>query len=269
MKKLFALILALMLILSLAACGGKDDEKPAASSSKPAGSGQQQSTPAPAPAPDDKTGSNELYDVTDDQITAADGLDVSVIPEVAKKGIGTLKSGGFDLKLPSLSSYSAQCEITYFDVSEDGFNALLDYYRANDGEVSETFGSIEAVFDWGKIVPIYHTDQKQVSLTVYIASSGEASGDPWPENEVTALVPTPAQGNVLITGGTDTFATIEVAWTYDEVLAYVQQLQDAGFGDDAVEKFEQQKVIKRSNNGVNIELVYMDDSLTMITIIKE
>ena len=269
MKKLFALLLAMMMVLSLAACGGGDDEKTPSSDDKTPSSTQQQeqNTPDPDPAPDDKTGSNELYDVTDDQITAADGLDVSVIPEVAKKGIGTLKSGGFDLKLPSLSSYNAQCEITYFDVSEDGFNMLLDYYKANGGEVSETFGSIEAVFDWGKIVPIYHADQKQISLTVYV--SGEATGDPWPENEITALVPTPAQGNVLITGGTDTFATIEVAWTYEEVLAYVQQLQDAGFGDDAVEKFEQQKVIKRSNNGVNIELVYMDDSLTMITIIKE
>jgi len=49
MKKLFALILALALIFSLAACGGKDDEKPAASSDKPAGSSQQQEQNTPDP----------------------------------------------------------------------------------------------------------------------------------------------------------------------------------------------------------------------------
>ena len=30
-----------------------------------------------------------------------------------------------------------------------------------------------------------------------------------------------------------------------------------------------QKTLKRSNNGVSIELVYMDDSLTMISVVKE
>ena len=60
-----------------------------------------------------------------------------------------------------------------------------------------------------------------------------------------------------------------MSWTYDEALAYVQQLKDAGFGDDIVEKFEQQKVIKRTHNGVEIYLVYMDDTLTMITLTKE
>ena len=271
MKKLFALLLALMMVLSLAACGGGDDDKTPSSDDKTPSSTQQQEQNTPDPVEDDKTGSNELYEVADNQITVADGLDVSVIPEVARKGIGTLKDGGFDLALPTSTfsdMYDAQCEITYFDVSEDGFNALLDYYKANGGEVSETFGSIDAVFEWGKIVPIYHADQKQISLTVYIGA-GEADGEPWPENELTALVPTPAQGKVILTGGNDTFATIEVAWTYDEALAYVEQLKEAGFGDDIVETFEQQKTVRRSNNGVNIELVYMNDSQTLITLIKE
>lgn len=97
----------------------------------------------------------------------------------------------------------------------------------------------------------------------------ETGKDAWPETDLTALLPTPAVENVIRSSLQDTFAMIEVSWTYDEALAYVQQLQDAGFGDDAVEKFEQQKVINRSNNGVNIDLVYMDDSLTIITIMKE
>jgi len=97
----------------------------------------------------------------------------------------------------------------------------------------------------------------------------EVGSEPWPETDLTALLPTPAVGNVIQSSLQETFAMIEVSWTYEEALAYVQQLQEAGFGDDAVEKFEQQKVINRSNNGVNIDLVYMDDTLTIITLIKE
>lgn len=97
-------------------------------------------------------------------------------------------------------------------------------------------------------------------------TNGETGSKPWPENELTKLLPTPAQGKVSVVGGNDTFTIIEVSWTYDEVLAYVHQLKEAGFGDDIVEKFEQQKTINRTHNGVNIYLVYMDDTYTSITI---
>ena len=97
-------------------------------------------------------------------------------------------------------------------------------------------------------------------------TNGETGSKTWPENELTKLLPTPAQGKVSVVGGNDTFTMIEVSWTYDEVLAYVHQLKEAGFGDDIVEKFEQQKTINRTHNGVNIYLVYMDDTYTSITI---
>ena len=169
MKKLFALLLAMMMIFSLAACGDNnttdpDKDNPGTSQTDNQGGSENQGG-------EENKGGKELYDVTDAQITVADGLDISVIPAVAKKGIGTLKSGGYDLKLPSSTfsdMYKAQCEITYFDVSEDDFNTLLDYYRSNGGNVVKEFGSYEAAFDWGKIVPIFHADQKQISLTVYI-----------------------------------------------------------------------------------------------------
>ena len=71
MKKLFALILVLALIFSLAACGGKDDEKPAASSDKPAGSSQQQEDKIPeADEPDDKGGTDADGWPVADYITA-------------------------------------------------------------------------------------------------------------------------------------------------------------------------------------------------------
>ena len=97
----------------------------------------------------------------------------------------------------------------------------------------------------------------------------EIGSEPWPENNLTKLLPTPAQGKVVYVGGSDTFSTIEVSWTYDEVLAYVKQLKDAGFGDDAVEKFEQLKTLKRTHNGVEVYLVYFDDNWTQINITKK
>ena len=167
MKKLFALLIALMMVFTLAACGnnetpsGSEGDNPGTSQSDNQGGSENQGG-------EENKGGKELYDVTDAQITVADGLDVSVIPAVAKKGVGTLKSGGYDLKKASLSSYSAQCEITYFDVAKEGYDALLDYYKSNGATVEEAFGTIDVIFDWGKIVPVYHADQNQVSLTVYI-----------------------------------------------------------------------------------------------------
>ena len=159
MKKVLALLLSIMMLLCFVACDTNDDPNP---------SGSEGDKPGTSQSGEENRGSKELYDVTDAQITVADGLDVSVIPAVAKKGVGTLKSGGYDLKKASLSSYSAQCEITYFDVAKEGYDALLDYYKSNGATVEEAFGTIDVIFDWGKIVPVYHADQNQVSLTVYI-----------------------------------------------------------------------------------------------------
>lgn len=100
-------------------------------------------------------------------------------------------------------------------------------------------------------------------------NGNETDFKPWPESDITALVPTPAQGKVTLASIDETSAIIEVTWTYDEVLAYVQQLQDAGFGDDAVEKFEQLKTLKRTHNGVEVYLVYLNDTWTQINITKK
>ena len=146
-----------MMIFSLAACG--DNETP---------SGSEGDKPGTSQSGEENKGSKELYDVTDAQITVADGFDISIIPAVAKKGVGTLKSGGYDLRKSSLSSYKAVCDVTYFDVAKEGYDALLDYYESNGGTIKETFGSVSVVFDWGEIAPVYHADQQQISLTVYI-----------------------------------------------------------------------------------------------------
>ena len=172
MKKIFALLIALMMVFSLVACDLGNTEDPNKDNPGTSQSGENNN------GGEENKGGKDLYDVTDAQISVADGLDISVIPAIAKKGVGTLKSGGYDLKKASLSSYIAQCEITYFDVAKEGYDALLDYYESNGATVEETFGSVDVIFDWGKIVPVYHADQNQMSLTVYIKTgSNEQASD--------------------------------------------------------------------------------------------
>jgi len=78
----------------------------------------------------------------------------------------------------------------------------------------------------------------------------------WPENEYTALVPTPTcGGKVLSSGEIGTLFSIELKWEMEQGLTYAQLLQDAGFGDDCVEKYENHGYIDRTANGLNVQLL--------------
>jgi len=100
MKKLFALILTLVMIFTLAACGGKDDEKPAATSSKPTGSCQQQEqkTPDPVPKEDEGGKENNADDWTSNfsiaGLTTPDGFTVAFAN--FNGGIGDVKFGSVE-----------------------------------------------------------------------------------------------------------------------------------------------------------------------------
>jgi len=162
MKRLFALLLALMMVLSLAACGG-GEEKPSRSNDDSPASGQQQETPSPdVSQPDDKDNGTPAPD------TQQDGKDEQADVPVPTTG------------LP------------------------LD----------------------------------------------------WPDNDYTKLVPAPdCGGKVLTSGEIGTMFTIELKWDMEQGLTYAQLLEDAGFGDDCVEKYEKQGYLDRTANGVNVQLM--------------
>ena len=87
-----------------------------------------------------------------------------------------------------------------------------------------------------------------------IPTTGSPIG--WPDNEYTKLVPTPnSGGKVLTSGEIGSLFSIELKWSMDQGLAYAQLLQDAGFGDDCVEKYEKYGYIDRTVNGVNVQLL--------------
>lgn len=170
MKKISALALALMMALSLAACGGNEETPSGSGTTDPSTSQQHGSTPD-----DGKTGSNELFDVTDGQITVNDGMNAADIPAVMKKGIGTLKSDGFKYKKINAAlagTYSAEINIALFDVTEEDYNTLLAYYEAEGGAAEEDpfmKGSYEVVFDWGKLTMDWHADYNQITVVGYIS----------------------------------------------------------------------------------------------------
>ena len=90
----------------------------------------------------------------------------------------------------------------------------------------------------------------------------------WPDNEYTKLVPTPnSGGKVLTSGEVGTLLAIELKWSMDQGLAYVQLLQEAGFGDDCVEKYEKYGTLDRTANGVNVQMLDLF-GITSLSIMK-
>ncbi len=80
----------------------------------------------------------------------------------------------------------------------------------------------------------------------------------WPENDYTALVPVPDEGGkVLAADEIGTLFAVDLDWEMEKGIAYAQKLQDAGFGEDCVEKYEQYGYIDRTANGVNVQLLDM------------
>ena len=86
MKKIFALLLALMMVFALAACG--NNETP--SGSEGGTPGTSQSDDSLLNREEDK---GELWDVADADITILnEGHDVAIVPAGLKKGIGILNT---------------------------------------------------------------------------------------------------------------------------------------------------------------------------------
>ena len=104
------------------------------------------------------------------------------------------------------------------------------------------------------------------SNEVEIPTTGTPIG--WPDNEYTKLVPTPdSGGKVLTSGEIGTLFAIELKWSMEQGLAYVQQLQEAGFGDDCVEKYQKQGTLDRTVNGVNVQVLDLF-GVTSVSIMK-
>ena len=102
--------------------------------------------------------------------------------------------------------------------------------------------------------PDTQQDGKDEQADVPVPTSGLPLD--WPDNDYTKLVPAPdCGGKVLTSGEIGELFAIELKWDIEQGLTYAQLLEDAGFGDDCVEKYEQYGYIDRTANGVNVQLL--------------
>ena len=102
--------------------------------------------------------------------------------------------------------------------------------------------------------PVPDAGEEDAADAEALPTSGLPIG--WPDNDYTKLVPAPdCGGKVLTSGEIGTLFAIELKWSMEQGLTYAQLLQDAGFGEDCVEKYEQYGYIDRTYNGVNVQLL--------------
>ena len=175
MKRWFALLLALALLFSLAACGGEkapgDEEKTPSSSQQ-----QEQNTPDPTPAPDepeqtpdegseetpdpDTSGSttvlHELFDIT--QLA-----DISAFPDYAKKAIGDLRWCD-DLGSDSFGQYNYNAYMK--EVTQEDFETYVANLTANAPTNSEEGNIFGFYWDWGQITGEYFPDSGTLDVVL-------------------------------------------------------------------------------------------------------
>ena len=177
MKRLFALLLAFVMVLSLAACGG-GDETPSGGNDDPPASSQQQEQNTPDPnegedepeqtpdegseeTPDpDTSGSttvlHELFDIT--QLA-----NISAFPDYAKKAIGDLRWCD-DLGSDSFGQYNYNAYMK--EVTQENFETYVANLTANAPTNSEEGNIFGFYWDWGQITGEYFPDSGTLDVVL-------------------------------------------------------------------------------------------------------
>ena len=231
MKKLWTLALAALMLLSLAACGQKEEV-----STQPASS----AAPSTAEADDDAPLVRE-----DDKEDTSSSSDTAAATDVSDVDFSSLASGG----IGSGQILSELDEATKQAFVEQG---LKDGYTVEFGADGTT-----TVTDQDGTVMIQNPDGSW-DITDADGTIGQFGGD-WPENDFTKQVPRP---DFEITGCTEDENFFDVAFAnvdLDAVKAYAEKLKKAGFTVDPDELTAGEDTYAYSaenKDGYEVELFY-------------
>ena len=158
MKKLFALLLAMMMIFSLAACGDNNTTDPNKDNPGVSQSGENNNS-------GEENKGTGLWNVADADITILnEDHDVAIVPAGLKKGIGTQSKAQIYLRDPGstfASIYKSLYEANYEEVAQADVDALVDYIEQEIG-VQASEGGLSSYTEY-----IISTDTMEITILHY------------------------------------------------------------------------------------------------------
>ena len=224
--KLFALLLALTLVFTLAACGNGNNDDP---------SGSQQGTNAPLNREDDTSS-------TDNQ----GGENSTVNPE--------------DIDFASIMAGNGATDVVWGKQDEATKQAIIADAKKDGVDVSfGTDGSMTVVDTDGTTM----VQKPDGTWVVKDADGGEGQiGGDWPDNEFTKLVPKPDFELFAANTETDSFSVAFMSATIEQIKDYAAKVKAAGFNIN--EEVEDQEVMgmviysftAENADGYTVEITY-------------
>ena len=170
MKKLFALLLAMMMIFSLAACGDNNTTDPDKDNPGVSQSGENNNS-------GEENKGTGLWDVADADITILnEGHDVAIVPAGLKKGIGSESKAQIYLRDPGsifASIYKSLYEANYIEAAQADVDALVDYIeqeigvQASEGGLSSYTEYIIST-DTMEITILHYPSKNEVKVSAYL-----------------------------------------------------------------------------------------------------
>ena len=175
MKKLLAILLAAIMLLSLAACDTGDDPNPSGSNNP--GTSQNDTPGGTENQGGEENKGTGLWDVADADITVLnEGHDVAIVPAGLKKGIGTQSKAQIYLRDPGstfASIYKSLYEANYKEVAQVDVDALVDYIeqeigvQASEGGLSSYTEYIIST-DTMEITILHYPSKNEVKVSAYL-----------------------------------------------------------------------------------------------------
>ncbi len=201
MKRILLFLMAIVLVLSLAACGGNDKE--------PAESGNATSAPAGENSAAPDTNSDKADDTTSSQPSSDNPI------------VG-------DIDFSAILAGSATTDTVWGKQDEATKQALIAEGKKDGVDVSFGADGSMTIVDPKNGDTIIQKPDGTWSIKSEDGTEGQYGGE-WPENEFTKLVPKPDLELIAATSNDQEFAVLFEKATIEQVKEYAEKIKGAGF----------------------------------------